>query len=43
MKKRLILIALIAAFMIGCKNDVQKIDENKNTVTELSHRNLMST
>lgn len=34
MKKRLILIALIAAFMIGCKNDVQKIDENKNTVTE---------
>lgn len=32
MKKRLILIALIAAFMIGCKNDVQKIEDNKNEV-----------
>lgn len=32
MKKRLILIALIAAFMIGCKNDVKKIEDNKNEV-----------
>lgn len=32
MKKRLILIALIAAFMIGCKNDVKKVEDNKNEV-----------
>lgn len=32
MKKRLILIALIASFMIGCKNDVKKIEDNKNEV-----------
>lgn len=32
MKKRLLLIALIAAFMLGCKNDVKKVEDNKNDV-----------
>lgn len=32
MKKRLLLIALIASFMLGCKNDVKKVEENKNEV-----------
>lgn len=32
MKKRLLLIALIASFMLGCKNDVKKVDDNKNEV-----------
>lgn len=32
MKKRLILIALIASFMLGCKNDIKKIEDNKNEV-----------
>lgn len=32
MKKRLLLIALIAAFMLGCKNDVKKVEDNKNEV-----------
>lgn len=30
MKKRLLLIALIASFMLGCKNDVKKVEDNKN-------------
>lgn len=33
MKKRLLLIALIASFMLGCKNDVKKVEDNKNEVT----------
>lgn len=32
MKKRLLLIALIASFMLGCKNDVKKVENNKNEV-----------
>lgn len=32
MKKRLLLIALIASFMLGCKNDVKKVEDNKNEV-----------
>lgn len=32
MKKRLLLIALIAVFMLGCKNDVKKVEDNKNEV-----------
>lgn len=32
MKKRLLLIALIASFMLGCKNDVKKVEDNKNKV-----------
>lgn len=32
MKKRLLLIALIAAFMLGCKNDAKKVEDNKNEV-----------
>lgn len=32
MKKRILLIALIASFMLGCKNDVKKVEDNKNEV-----------
>lgn len=32
MKKRLLLIVLIASFMLGCKNDVKKVEDNKNKV-----------
>lgn len=32
MKKILLLIALIASFMLGCKNDVKKVEDNKNEV-----------
>lgn len=32
MKKRLLLIVLIASFMLGCKNDVKKVEDNKNEV-----------
>lgn len=32
MKKILLLIALIASFMLGCKNDVKKVEDNKNVV-----------
>lgn len=32
MKKRLLLIALIASFMLGCKNEVKKVEDNKNEV-----------
>lgn len=32
MKKRLLLIALVASFMLGCKNDVKKVENNKNEV-----------
>lgn len=32
MKKRLLLIALIASFMLGCKNDVKKVEDKKNEV-----------
>lgn len=32
MKKRLLLVALIASFMLGCKNDVKKVEDNKNEV-----------
>lgn len=33
MKKRILLIALIASFMLGCKNDVNKVEDNKNEVS----------
>lgn len=32
MKKRVLLIALIASFLLGCKNDVKKVEDNKNEV-----------